>query len=68
MCIYSMYITEEHLDDQVKFERMVIKNNILLAEQEKNGVQITEDHPLKKTYDAQVHELKIRDLKDQRIR
>ena len=39
-------------------------NNLKLEAAERQGQKIDDNHPLKKTYDAQVHELKIRELKD----
>ena len=68
LALFSMFITENDVQDQVDFEKLIIKNNLKLKAAEQAGERIGDDHPLKKAYDNQCHELKIRKLKDNRLR
>lgn len=66
MALFSYYISEKHLEDQIDFERDVIRNNLILQRLDDQG-EIPAEHENRKIYDAQVLEMKIRDLKDKRV-
>ena len=66
LVLYSMYINEKDLDDQIDFEKEVLRNNAIIEYKDRNGLPIEEEYQRK--FEAQQHESKIRHLKDSRVR
>jgi len=52
MALYSLYISEQHLTDQINFEKEVIKNNLVLHTKDQRGVAINDDDEHKLIYEA----------------
>ena len=51
LALYSFYVTESHLNEQVEFEKSIIRNNLKMEQEERKGNTIHNDHHLKKAYD-----------------